>query len=216
MWPSSHSQWGNATRLGSESIGRATVPSVTPSEVRAETSTVRALVLIFTSAESAAPMVSMSTLSAPPCAVMIKVRVVPLTSHNGVSELVAATLLLDWPKAAKGSCAVTATCGSSTGPVSRSGMAATESVATASIVISLSVHAKHSALINTMTPVGRFTLNTPRSRLEYKLPEYAPGFECLVSVPNGTQWHHVSDCGGQATRSNMPHHSLELRPRRHR
>ena len=188
MWPSSHSQWGNATRLGSESIGRATVAIVTPSEVRAETSTVRALVLIITNAESAASMVSMSTLSAPPRAVKIRGRVVSLTSHTGISEVVAATSLLVRPKPAKGSPVLACTCGSSSGLVSRSGAAATESFAAASIVASCDVHAEIS-MLNTTKPVVRFTLNHP----SIKAPVPASRIRTRIRGPRERpEWHPVA------------------------
>lgn len=190
MWPSVHSQGGNATRLGSESIGRATVAIVTPSEVRADSSTVRALVLIITSAESAASMVSMSTLSAPPRAVTIRGRIVSLTSHTGVSAVVAATSFLFRPKPAKGSSISAVACDSSSGLLSSVDVAATESVAATSIVVSCSVHPEPKMLSNTRKPVVRFTLNHPsikapvpafRIRAQFRGPREPPEWHPVAS-----------------------------------
>ena len=71
VWLSGHSYWGNAARLGFESIGNAMLPMDTPSRVRADSATESALVSILTRTESVAASVSTSTVSAPPAAVMM-------------------------------------------------------------------------------------------------------------------------------------------------
>lgn len=147
--------------MGSESIERATVPIAAPADVRADSSRVRALVLILTKAESAAATVSTTTVSALPRAVTIIGCLDWLTSHTGVSLTVADTPFESTPKSPNGSGVLALTCGETPGPVFNCDVTATESVANASIISSESTHAVHNTPSPTMKATGRITPTHP-------------------------------------------------------